>query len=59
VSKWIDTSNRKVRTHYAAEALRREDILRSTLVKCGINYTRIATNESYVQPLMTLFGNRV
>jgi uncharacterized protein (DUF58 family) len=58
-SKWIDTSNRKVRTHYAAEALRREDVLRSTLIKCGVNYARIATNESYVQPLMTLFGNRV
>jgi uncharacterized protein (DUF58 family) len=56
--RWIDTSKKKVRTQFAAAALRREDELKSVFVKSGINFTKIATNESYIQPLMTLFGNR-
>ena len=56
--RWVDTSVKKVRTRYAAEALRREDELKYVFIKSGINFAKIATNESYIQPLMTLFGNR-
>jgi uncharacterized protein (DUF58 family) len=56
--RWVDTADRAVRRQYAAQALKQEAELNSALIKCGINFTRIATNESYIRPLMTLFGNR-
>jgi uncharacterized protein (DUF58 family) len=56
--RWVDTSDKKVRTHYAAAALRKKDELKSIFNKSGVNFTRIATNESYIEPLMALFKNR-
>ncbi|MFI5151252.1 MAG: DUF58 domain-containing protein [Bacteroidia bacterium] len=56
--RWVDTADRKIRNHYESEARRSDDVLRATLIRCGINFTRIATNESYIQPLMNLFSNR-
>ncbi len=57
--QWVDTSDKKVRTHYAASALRRQDQLKSNFIKSGVNFARIATHESYIEPLMALFKNRV
>jgi uncharacterized protein (DUF58 family) len=57
-ARWVDTSDKKIRTHYAAEALRREDELSSNFIKSGVNFTKIPTNEPYIRPLMALFANR-
>jgi uncharacterized protein (DUF58 family) len=57
--QWVDTSDKKVRNHYVAAALRRQDQLKSNFIKSGVNFTRIATHESYIEPLMALFKNRV
>jgi uncharacterized protein (DUF58 family) len=56
--QWVDTSDKRVRNHYAAAALRRDADLKRVFTKSGVNFTRIATNESYIQPLMALFANR-
>ena len=56
--RWIDTSDRKTRNHFAARALERDAVLKNVFVKSGVNFTRISTNESYIQPLMALFANR-
>ncbi|MBL4625195.1 MAG: DUF58 domain-containing protein [Flavobacteriales bacterium] len=58
VVKWIDTSDKKTRSYYKAQALKREDKLRTIFQKAGIDYTDIVTNESYIKPLKSLFTKR-
>lgn len=55
---WVNTSDRKVRTAFAAEALRRNDYLKDLFEKSGVDFMKIGTHESYVRPLMTLFRKR-
>ncbi|MEQ9186126.1 MAG: DUF58 domain-containing protein [Cryomorphaceae bacterium] len=55
---WLDTSDKKVRTHYRKN---RESMLQETttlLRKSGIDFAELYTNRSYVQPLMQLFKMR-
>jgi uncharacterized protein (DUF58 family) len=56
--KWIDTSSKKVRNAYMAAAKRKEDETVTTLRKSGVDFTKIATHQSYVAPLMNLFKMR-
>jgi uncharacterized protein (DUF58 family) len=58
ILKWVDTSDKKVRTHFAAGALKQEAYLKETFNKCGVDTTKINTAESYVTPLMNLFKRR-
>jgi uncharacterized protein (DUF58 family) len=55
---WIDTSNRKLRTTYAAHWLKRQDELKQELSKSGVDSVSIATNEDFVKALMKLFKLR-
>ena len=55
---WVDTSNKDTRTHYKAQALERNAKLTSSFRKSGIDFAKIGTHQSYVQPLMTLFKMR-
>jgi len=56
--KWIDTSNKKVRTDFFANAKKQEDTLRNLFNKCGVDVASINTAESYIQPLTNLFKRR-
>lgn len=56
--RWVNTSNKTVRTNYKAQALEHEARLLDLFRKSGVDHTSIATNESYIQPLMTLFKRR-
>lgn len=55
---WVDTSNKKTRIHYKAQALERNAKLTSSFRKSGVDFSRIGTHQSYVQPLMQLFKMR-
>ena len=57
-TQWVDFSVEKNRKQYIINALRREDRIKDTFNKCGVDFANIATNESYVTPLMTLFKRR-
>lgn len=56
--KWVDTSSKRTRMDYAANARMREARLKDIFSKSGVDHTKIATHESYVQPLMKLFKKR-
>jgi uncharacterized protein (DUF58 family) len=56
--KWIDTSDRKVRTHFAVNAKKREDQLKDVFNKSGVDTATISTSESYIVPLTNLFKRR-
>lgn len=57
-SKWVDTSDKKVRTAYKANALKRQAELDDLFRKSGVDHAAIETHKSYVQPLMNLFKQR-
>lgn len=57
-SKWVDTSDKKVRTTYKANALKRQAELDDLFRKSGVDHAAIETHKSYVQPLMNLFKRR-
>ncbi|PCJ85758.1 MAG: DUF58 domain-containing protein [Flavobacteriales bacterium] len=56
--RWINTSSKKVQKSFRATALQHEAKLKDIFTKSGVDYTRIATHESYIKPLMTLFKKR-
>ncbi len=55
---WVNTGDKKVRTAFAAEALKRSAYLKDLFEKSGVDFMKIGTHESYVKPLMTLFRKR-
>jgi uncharacterized protein (DUF58 family) len=57
--RWVDTSSSKTRTAFAASALQRDAELKTVFHKSGVSFAKLSTHESYIQPLMNLFGNRV
>lgn len=57
-SKWINTSSKKVRTKYKANALRRNGELKETFRRSGVDYALIETEKPYTIPLMNLFKQR-
>lgn len=56
--EWIDSSDHKIRTHFKAEALKYKRELEDLFRKSGVDFAEIATDQSYVKPLMTLFKKR-
>lgn len=57
--KWVNTLSSKVREKYKEAYEQREKEILSQLKKAGVDSANIATNESYVKPLMQLFKKRV
>jgi len=57
-TKWINTSSKKTRAKYKANAIKRNRELKETFGKAGVDYTTISTNRPYIIPLMNLFKQR-
>jgi uncharacterized protein (DUF58 family) len=55
---WMDTSNKEVRTQYFASVLKREQMVKQIFQRSGVDHVSIATDESYIAPLTTLFAQR-
>ena len=56
--QWINTSDKEVQKEYKIEALKRNNYLKNTFKRGGVDNTNIATHEDYVKPLMALFKRR-
>ncbi|MCW3085452.1 MAG: hypothetical protein JWP12_2818 [Bacteroidetes bacterium] len=56
--RWINSSDKKVRVHFAANAKKRQQELKDLFNKSGVDATDISTSESYVAPLTNLFKRR-
>jgi uncharacterized protein (DUF58 family) len=56
--KWIDTSDKVVRTQYAVNAKKKEQYLKDLFNKSGVDSANINTSESYIVPLTNLFKRR-
>jgi uncharacterized protein (DUF58 family) len=56
--RWIDTSDKKVRTHFAVRAKKHDDFLKELFNKSGVDSASISTSESYIIPLTNLFKRR-
>lgn len=56
--KWVDTSDKKVRTQYLANAKKHEAYLKEIFNKSGVDTANINTEESYIPPLTNLFKRR-
>ncbi len=59
VVRWVDTSNKKVRTAYKARRIKRHKELLNHFLKLQVDMVTVRTNESYVEPLMNFFERRV
>lgn len=59
VVRWVDTSNKKVRTAYKARRIKRHKELLDHFLKLQVDAVTVNTNESYVEPLMNFFERRV
>ena len=57
--KWVDTSNKGVRSIYNSNWRDRNKETDEILNKHGIDFTSLATHLDYVKPLMQLFKKRV
>ncbi|MGD1848190.1 MAG: DUF58 domain-containing protein [Salibacteraceae bacterium] len=56
--RWVNTFSKRVRREFAARAAQTRHRMEDTCRKAGVDYTHIATNQSYVPPLMGLFKKR-
>lgn len=56
--QWVNTSSKEAQKEYKIEALKRNDILKNTFKKSGVDTANIGTHEDYVKPLMALFKRR-
>ncbi|MDE6643078.1 MAG: DUF58 domain-containing protein [Muribaculaceae bacterium] len=56
--RWIDTSSNKTRQTYNKWWYERQQNMISTLNRCRVDHTSIATDEDYVKSLMALFKSR-
>lgn len=56
--RWIDTSDKNVRSHYFAEAKKREATVKEMFNKSGVDAADINTAEPYIKPLSNLFKRR-
>jgi uncharacterized protein (DUF58 family) len=55
---WVDTSREEVRKHYALAHRRKQAHLNDIFRKAGVDNLKLATHQSYVQPLMNMFKRR-
>ncbi len=58
VHTWVDFSLEANRKQFVINGLRREDRLKDSFNRSGVDFASIATHENYVTPLMTLFKRR-
>tara|TARA_B110000240_G_scaffold15926_1_gene16333 strand:- start:1061 stop:1933 length:873 start_codon:yes stop_codon:yes gene_type:complete len=58
MTKWVNTSSRKVRKDYKIKALKEESEIKEILKKSGVDFTTVETDKSYIKPLMDLFKHR-
>jgi uncharacterized protein (DUF58 family) len=56
--KWIDTSHRKVRDHYAMKWESHVEMMKEIFTRAGVDHVSLRTGADYVQPLMRLFKKR-
>ena len=57
--KWINTSNKKIRTNYNNWWKEHEKNLNETFMRYGIDSLKLRTDQDYVKPLMNLFKRRI
>lgn len=57
-TKWINTSSKKARVKYKANALKRTAELYETFKRSGVDFATIVTQKPYIIPLMNLFKRR-
>ncbi len=55
---WVDTTSIALRRNYANWYKNMENSVNDTLVRAGIDFVSIATDEDYVKPLINLFKKR-
>ena len=55
---WVDSNSRKIRNHYASWWSNEQARLNDILLRSGIDWVSIRTDEDYVKPLMNLFKKR-
>ncbi len=58
ISRWIDTSNSKVRSHYSQQIQSKAQYLDTLFGRYGVDSAKIYTGKDYVRPLMNLFKRR-
>ena len=58
IQKWIDTSDKNVRTAFSARGKKRDAYLKDVFNKSGVDAANINTSESYIPPLTNLFKRR-
>ena len=58
ITKWVNTSSRRVRKDYKINALKEESEIKEILKKSGVDFTTVETDKSYIKPLMDLFKHR-
>ncbi len=57
--QWVDTSRKKIRTHFKAEWLKNKDLLEQFFKKSGIDLVSLRTDRDYVVPMMNFFKSRL
>lgn len=58
-TRWIDTSNKRIRNNYNAWWKEHDKKLNETLLRYGIDSLKLKTDQDYVKPLMNLFKRRI
>ena len=56
--RWIDSSNKKIRSNFNNNYREFEKKLKQTLQSSGVDHIDIKTGKDYVKPLMNFFKNR-
>jgi uncharacterized protein (DUF58 family) len=56
--RWINTWSKKERTAFKVNTAKYQDRIKNIFLRSGVDFTTIATGQSYVQPLMSLFKRR-
>jgi len=55
---WVDSNSRKVRNQYASWWSKEQSRLNDVLLRSGIDWVSLRTDEDYVKPLINLFKKR-
>ncbi len=55
---WVDSANKQVRKNFEEWWIQSDKKLKDLFHKCGVDYVKIKTDQSYIPPLMNLFKKR-
>jgi len=55
---WFNSASKRNREYYKESAMHKHQRIKESMQKSGVDHVKIATNQSYVQPLMNLFKQR-